>query len=153
MKIHALSESIRATLLLRKTFLLLESRLIKIKIMRKVLFLMTGIVWCVVVFVSCSKGNQVNNGGGGNLDCSTVTNKDFAAHVNPIIQTFCNQQGCHDVASVNGPGPLTNYTQVFNARVVIRGAIASGAMPKNATLTTAQKNSIICWIDSGAQNN
>jgi hypothetical protein len=123
--------------------------------MRKFFLLMTIIILPVAVLVSCSKGNEGNNGGGGggNLDCNTVTNKDFAAHVNPIIQTFCNQQGCHDVASTNGPGPLTNHTQVFNARFVIRGAIASGAMPKNASLTTAQKNSIICWIDSGAQNN
>jgi hypothetical protein len=26
-------------------------------------------------------------------------------------------------------------------------------MPQGPTLTTAQKNSIICWIDSGAPNN
>jgi hypothetical protein len=31
--------------------------------------------------------------------------------------------------------------------------IVSGTMPQNATLTPAQKNSIICWIDSGAPNN
>jgi hypothetical protein len=26
-------------------------------------------------------------------------------------------------------------------------------MPQGSTLTTAQKNSILCWIDSGAPNN
>jgi hypothetical protein len=31
--------------------------------------------------------------------------------------------------------------------------VLSGLMPQNATLTTAQKNTIICWIDSGAPNN
>ncbi|MFI5129544.1 MAG: hypothetical protein ACHQFX_06110 [Chitinophagales bacterium] len=122
--------------------------------MRKVIILMAMILLPIAIIVSCSKGDQVNNGGGGmNVDCNTVTNKDYAAHVNPIIQSFCNQQDCHDVAGTNGPGPLTNYAQVFSARFVIRDAIVSGAMPKNATLTTAQKNSIICWIDSGAQNN
>jgi len=125
--------------------------------MRKAVLLMTIVALPVVIFVSCSKGTGGNNGGGGgggmNLDCNTVTNKDFTANVNPIIQAFCNQQGCHDAGSNNGPGPLTNYTQIFNARIAIRSAVASGAMPKNATLTTAQKNSIICWIDSGAQNN
>ncbi len=48
---------------------------------------------------------------------------------------------------------LTNYTQVFNARTSIRTAVSTGAMPQNATLTAAQKNSILCWIDAGAQNN
>ena len=120
--------------------------------MRKALALLMIIVLPVAIIVSCSKGNPVN-GGGMTLDCSTVTNKDFAANINPIIQTFCNQQTCHDVASTNGPGPLTNYAQVFSARSNIRVAIASGLMPQNATLTTAQKNSILCWIDSGAQNN
>ena len=73
--------------------------------------------------------------------------------VSPIIQTFCNQAGCHNAGSVHGPGPLTNYTQVFNARVAIKVAVANGTMPKTGTLTTAQKNSIICWVDSGAPNN
>lgn len=101
---------------------------------------------------SCSK----DNGGGNNnppLDCATVTNKAWAADVNPIIQATCNSAGCHDVASVNGPGPLTNYAQVFSARSSIRSNVASGNMPRNTTLTTAQKNAILCWIDSGAPNN
>jgi hypothetical protein len=111
------------------------------------------LILSVAFIASCSKGNPAGSGGGTTLDCSTITNKDFAANINPIIQTFCNQSGCHDVASINGPGPLTNYTQVFNSRTAIRGAVQSGVMPQNATLTTAQKNSILCWIDSGAQNN
>jgi hypothetical protein len=87
------------------------------------------------------------------VDCSTVVNKNFANDINPIIQSTCNQQGCHDVASINGPGPLTNYNQVFNARIVIRAAIESGLMPQNSTLSKTQRNAIICWIDGGAPNN
>ena len=119
--------------------------------MRKALALMMILILPVAILISCSKSDP--GGGDGTTDCSTVTNKDFAANINPIIQSFCNQQGCHDVASINGPGPLTNYTQVFNARVSIRAAVASGIMPQNANLTVAQKNSILCWIDSGALNN
>jgi len=26
-------------------------------------------------------------------------------------------------------------------------------MPKTGSITTAQKNSILCWVDSGAPNN
>jgi hypothetical protein len=84
--------------------------------------------------------------------CGSVP-KTFSADVNPIIQSFCNQAGCHAPGSVNGPGPLTNYTEVFAARNKIRVQIQAGLMPQNATLTATQKNAIICWIDSGAPAN
>jgi hypothetical protein len=108
-----------------------------------------------MLILSCSKDNDGGGGGGGGggLDCATITNKAFAADVNPIIQSVCNQPSCHAAGSTNGPGPLTNYAQVFNARSRIRPAIASGAMPQGTSLSTAQKNSILCWIDSGAPNN
>ncbi|MEO5564017.1 MAG: hypothetical protein ABIR18_11295, partial [Chitinophagaceae bacterium] len=73
--------------------------------------------------------------------------------VNPLIQTFCNQSNCHNTNSSNGPGALTNYAEVFSARSQIKAQVAAGLMPQNTTLTTAQKNTIICWIDSGAPNN
>jgi len=108
---------------------------------------------------SCSKSGSSNGGtttggggGGTTVNCSSVP-KSFATDVDPTIQSFCNISGCHNAGSFNGPGPLTNYTQVFNARTSIRTAVSTGAMPQNATLTAAQKNSILCWIDAGAQNN
>ncbi len=104
----------------------------------------------IVFVVSCGKSDPIIE---KTIDCSTVTAKNFAADVNPIIQSFCNQQGCHDVASSNGPGPLTNYTQVFNARSAIRAQVEAGLMPQNTTLSAAQKASIVCWIDNGASNN
>jgi hypothetical protein len=100
------------------------------------------------IVLSCSKNTPAND----NESCDSVA-KSFATNVNPIIQLYCNQPSCHASGSVNGPGPLTNYTQVFNARSVIRGAIQSGLMPQNATLSATQKKSFICWIDSGAPNN
>jgi len=114
-------------------------------------------VSCLVIY--CSKSDPANNGGSGSngggtttINCTSVP-KSFATDVNPIIQSFCNTSGCHNSGSTNGPGPLTNYNQVFTSRTAIRAAIASGAMPQNATLSAAQKNSILCWIDSGAQDN
>ena len=99
-------------------------------------------------FLSCSKKDQPVN----NTACDAVP-KNFGTDVNPLIQTYCNQVACHDNNSINGPGPLTNYTEVFNARVAIRGQVEAGLMPQNTTLSTTQKNKIICWIDSGAPNN
>jgi len=105
----------------------------------------------LVLLVSCSKDND---GGSSALDCSTVTNKAFAADVNPIIQSSCASSiGCHASGSTNGPGSLTSYSAIFNARTAIRSAVASGLMPQGSTLSTSQKNSILCWIDNGAPNN
>jgi hypothetical protein len=121
----------------------------------------------ILILSSCSKGTGESGsggstggggnggGGGGNttIDCTTVTNKAFNADVLPIITGTCAAPGCHATGSNNGPGALTNYTQIFNARVQIRDAVATGRMPQTGTLSTAQKGSIICWIDSGAANN
>ncbi len=123
--------------------------------MTKALALIIAISFTIVITISCKKDNGGSGGGGGGggttVDCSTVTNKAFAANVNPIIQASCNVSGCHAAGSSNGPGPLTNYAQISAAS--IRSAISSGSMPKGSTLTAAQKNSIICWIDSGKPNN
>lgn len=117
------------------------------------------LVMVPVLLLSCSKNTDTANngtpgGGGGTttVDCTSVK-KSFSADVLPIIQNSCALAGCHIAGSLNGPGELTNYMEVFNARVNIRSAVSSGIMPKTGTLTTAQKNSILCWIDAGASNN
>lgn len=118
--------------------------------MRKEIIYSALICLSFAVIASCSKDNDDN--GGNSLDCSTVA-KSFSADVNPLIQASCNVAGCHATGSTNGPGAITNYTQVFNARSAIRSSVASGRMPQGSSLSTAQKNSILCWIDSGAPNN
>jgi hypothetical protein len=115
----------------------------------------------LVVMFSCSKGGSdggnttgtgTGTGGGGNNTSCTGT-KTFSSDVSPIIQGVCASSGCHNAGSTNGPGALTNYQQVFNARANIRSAVSSGTMPKNSSLTASQKNAIICWIDNGALDN
>ena len=109
-----------------------------------------------IILYSCSKDSGGNGGGGGGttLNCATVTNKAFALDVAPIIASACaTNSGCHATGSGNGPGPLTTYSQIFAARSSIRSSVNAGTMPKNSSITTAQKNSILCWIDSGAPNN
>ncbi len=121
--------------------------------MKKITVLLIGtMLGPVILLLSCSK----DSGGGNNnftVDCNTVNNKAFAADINPIIQSTCNTSGCHAAGSTNGPGAITNHGEVFTNRSAIRAAIANGSMPKNTSLSTAQKNSFICWIDSGAPNN
>ena len=115
-----------------------------------------------LLIASCSKGGSGDGGGGGStggggggttVNCTGVASA-FAANVNPIIQSTCATDAtCHGAGSVNGPGPLLTYTQISNASVTIKTAVANGTMPKTGSLTTAQKNSIICWINSGTPNN
>ena len=117
------------------------------------------ILVALFVVAACSKssdgggGGNGGGGGGGGVNCSGVASA-FAANVNPIIQNSCaTDAACHGAGSANGPGPLLNHTQIFNARVAIKTAVGNGTMPKTGTLTTAQKNSIICWVDGGGLNN
>ncbi|MEJ8816805.1 hypothetical protein [Lacibacter sp. H407] len=104
---------------------------------------------------STGGGNNGGGGGGGTTytpNCSGAAIQ-FSANVSPIFQSTCAVSGCHNSGSVNGPGPLTSYAEINAAKAQIRAAVLSGSMPKTGTLTTTQKNSIICWIDAGAANN
>ena len=93
-----------------------------------------------------------NNPGSTTSDCST--NAATFADANAIIQSSCSRSSsCHGNGSQSGPGALTSYGQIFNARTSIRSAVKSGAMPRGITLSAAQKNTIICWIENGAANN
>jgi len=117
-----------------------------------------GVVLVVTtVLFACSKSTdtriQSDGNTGGSIDCSAVP-KSFSVDVNPIIQTTCaTGSSCHGTGSINGPGALLTYSAIANAHADIRSAILSGLMPKTGSLTNAQKNTIICWIDNGALNN
>jgi hypothetical protein len=124
--------------------------------MKKSILIITATIF---ITISCSKssstggGNGGGGGGGGSVNCTGVASS-FSANVNPIIQSTCaTDASCHGSGSFNGPGPLLTYSQIFAARTTIRAAVASGTMPKTGSLTTAQKNSILCWVDGGGQNN
>lgn len=116
--------------------------------MTKALVFTLVIILSVPGILSCSK-----DGGGGGSGSVCDTNKAFAANVKPIILTRCGTTGCHAAFSLNGPGPLINYGQIAAAAPLIRVAVVNGTMPQGSSLSTAEKNSIICWIDSGAPDN
>ena len=116
--------------------------------------LIAAISFVSLITISCSKSGGGGSGGvGATVDCSTVSNKAFAADVFPIIQASCNISGCHATGSFNGPGALTNYAQISAAGSSIKTAVSSGRMPQGSSLSTAQKNSIICWVNGGTPNN
>ncbi|MEJ8841362.1 hypothetical protein WG954_03140 [Lacibacter sp. H375] len=119
----------------------------------------TLLALCFVYSCKKSGGDTTggNNGGGGGgttytPNCTSAAIQ-FSANVLPIIQSSCAVSGCHNSGSGNGPGELSTHAQISAAKTQIRAAVLSGSMPKSGTLTAAQKNSIICWIDAGAANN
>ena len=82
------------------------------------------------------------------------TQKSFATDIKPIVESSCSMDSdCHGSGSTSGPGELLTYAQIFNARNNIHSAVASGVMPKDATLSATDKNAILCWIENGAANN
>jgi hypothetical protein len=117
--------------------------------MNKALSLATCIMIMTVLVIACKKDSENDT---PTVDCSTITTT-FSGTVLPLMQTSCAKSDCHNTGSVNGPGPLTNYTQIFKERVRIRDVVASGTMPQDATFSAQQKAIITCWIDGGAPNN
>lgn len=71
------------------------------------------------------------------------TEKSYQTDVLPVIESSCS--GCHQ--------NLNSYSQLFVLRNSVRSMVASGQMPQGSSLSTAQKDAIVCWIDSGAPNN
>ena len=69
--------------------------------------------------------------------------QSYLVDVNPLLQTYC--VGCHSQYS--------SYTKVKSDVSAIRSYIVNGSMPKGTSLTSDQKNKIVCWIDAGAPNN
>lgn len=107
------------------------------------------LVICTII-VACSKGSPTSPMN-SSVACSVP--KTFSADAAPVFQAKCALSGCHGAGSSNGPGELTTYQKIFNARNDIRNAVITRLMPQGGSLTDEQLNSIVCWIDGGAPNN
>ncbi|MEI6853164.1 MAG: hypothetical protein WCL06_09990 [Bacteroidota bacterium] len=96
------------------------------------------IVMCAAAFTACKKTSSTSY----TPDCSG-TAKSYATDVAPLVSSKC--VGCHSAYST--------YSGISSDKSKIRSSIVSGSMPQNSTLTDAQKNAIVCWIDNGGPNN
>src|ERR1044072_366145 len=114
--------------------------------MKKLLSLAALGVLMTVIIIACKKDSESDKP--ATVDCSTITTT-FSGTVQPLMSTSCAKSDCHATGSVNGPGPLVTYTQIFNARVKIKDVVASGTMPQDAAFSASQKALITCWIDAG----
>ena len=126
--------------------------------MKKVTAVCLLITGCVIFTLSCKKSSDDGNGGSGaggtkTFSCTGISPK-FAADVQPILTSVCSfNSSCHGGGSTNSGGTLTSYAEVNAKKSNIRAAILSGSMPQTGSISQAQINAFICWIDAGAINN
>lgn len=108
--------------------------------MKKLMFVSFLIIFVVTsTIVSCKKTST--SATSYSPTCNSV--KSYSIDARPVIQGNC--VSCHSSYS--------SYSQVSSSASSIRSSIVNGTMPKGSTLTSAQKDNIICWIDAGAANN
>ncbi|MBK8367266.1 MAG: hypothetical protein IPL10_07560 [Bacteroidetes bacterium] len=110
--------------------------------MKNIVGIFAVMVLFFAMFMSCKKKNKEETKVSYTPSCTSTT-PSFSATVKPLIQSTC--VSCHSEYST--------YTQISASSSSIRSNIVSGAMPKGTTLSEAQKNSIVCWIDAGKPNN
>jgi len=102
----------------------------------------------LLVIDSCSYRDSSDS-----ISCNGL-NLSFRNDVLPIITASCAANAsCHAAGSKQGPGALTNFTQVQAASNDIKVAVESGIMPQNSSLTSTERNNIICWIRNGTLDN
>ncbi len=93
-----------------------------------------------LAFVACKK--KAKSGSAAYTPTCNGT-KSFSTDVFPLIQSRC--WSCHT--------NMSNYGQIKALESAIRINIVNGSMPKNGTLTNAERDIIVCWVDAGAPNN
>jgi hypothetical protein len=129
----------------------------KIYFMKKTFVIILFIFSSAAFFIACSKSGTTTPGGGTGVgitfSCAGISPK-FSTDVQPILTSVCSiNSNCHATGTTNSGGPFTTHAEVFAKNSNIRAAILSGRMPQSGTITQAQINAFICWIDSGAPNN
>mgnify|MGYP000019283162 FL=1 len=113
---------------------------------KKIAYLVFSLLIISIVGVNCSKSNA---------DSTTVKNTcdpniSFANTIKPILDHNCNFSGCHDDQVITA---LNTFQTVHDGAAQIKLSILTGKMPRNRTMTIADKNAIYCWVDNGAKNN
>lgn len=79
-----------------------------------------------------------------------ITEVTFSLDVKPIIDNNCTQ--CHSTAGGTPPN-LETYGGVSANAASIKAEVESKRMPIGGSLTDAEIQAIISWVDQGAQNN
>jgi len=105
---------------------------------------MKKIILLLIIFIGCKKTDAPQP----TALCDPLIS--YSNRVKSVFVTNCTSSGCHD--GVNLPS-LSDYNVAKDASIQIRDAVFRGIMPKNSTLSPADKSAILCWIDNGSKNN
>jgi len=98
----------------------------------------------IVFSFGCAKTAEVE------ITCGSTT-PSFSADVFPIMQQKCIS--CHNDANARGNVSLSNHTAIYTNKSATRAIFASSATHEGVSITTAQRNTVCCWVDSNAPNN
>lgn len=82
---------------------------------------------------------------------SISTGISYDASVKPIIMNNCAISGCHN--GTNNLPDFSVFSNVQSRASSIKTRTQSGNMPKNGSITQAEKDAIACWVDDGAEDN
>lgn len=89
----------------------------------------------------------------GERDCSTQP-ASFTEDVMPIISINCAISGCHE-PGVQAPD-LTQKENIIASAPLIKTQVQTRTMPPSdseAPLSSNEIQTIVCWVDNGAQEN
>ena len=76
----------------------------------------------------------------------------YAGDIRPLIDQNCTSSGCHGAGSVQSE--LLTYNQVKLSAVAIKREVWElETMPKNGTMSAANRKKFKDWVDGGAPNN
>lgn len=80
-----------------------------------------------------------------------ATGLSYTNEIKNIINASCNLSQCHG----GGRQPnLTTYANVNTNKTTIKSVLLNNSMPNSpGTITSENRQKIICWIDDGALNN
>ena len=114
------------------------------------IFLLSFLLVIIMIYSSCSKGSSNNT-----VPPPTCSGTAFsyATDVRPIFVASCTISGCHDAASTNTGGPFTTWALIHAKAATVEAQVNAGIMPQTGSITADQKKKIVCWVESGAQNN
>jgi hypothetical protein len=102
------------------------------------------VCFSILFLISCKKSESAQITAVCN---ATISYKN---QVHSIFVANCTSSNCHDG---NALPSLGDYLTAHDAAAQIKTSVKSGVMPKNGTLSTADKSAIICWIENGSLNN
>ncbi len=117
----------------------------------------------VILLSSCSHKDDVVPFARVDIDTACDPNTVyFVNDVQPIINSSCAYNGCHDVVTHADGIDLSSYSSIMSDGEIIAGnpnnsefyeEIEKGEMPPNGALSSSQQQLIHDWILQGAKNN